>query len=180
MSTAHARKGLAVALSTLVIAVVVGMATIAAQQPPTSGTASLAAGRGVGPGAWMLRPAVAKRLGAWFVARKLQLTQDQRGQIKSILESRREAFLSEARDMFEARRDLAQAVEAGDQTGIEAAGARIGRLTASAAVLKAEVQRQVFSVLTPDQQAQATAMREAAKTRILTRIGKRLGLPEFD
>jgi protein CpxP len=156
--------GAAAAAALVIGAAVVGLS---AQQP---------LGRGAGVGASGLRIHAALR-GAFFRGvRALELTDDQKAQIKTALNEHREEFRAIARDMIAARSALNDAVTADtfDDAAIKAASAKVAAVEVRAALLRASVHRDVFGLLSPDQQQKAKTMRNNAKARIRTAIGRAL------
>jgi len=105
------------------------------------------------------RPELPRRtLGPLFpILRRLQLTPDQRDQIKQILQGHRAEIRDLVRRAIEARRPLFEAVylDAFDEGVIRDRSAALAAVEADAAVLRATIRTQVFAVLTPDQQARA-------------------------
>ena len=102
--------------------------------------------------------------------RQLGLTDDQRAQIRTAMSGHRDEFkaLSErARTARQAQAAAISAVPMNEQQ-VRAASADIAAVQADMAVLRARVHEQVFSVLTPDQQAQArtlAAQRDAMRAQ---------------
>ena len=154
----------AAAAAALVIGV--AMVGLSAQQPARRG-----AGRGqfgMGPGAAGLRMQVAMRGMFLRGVRALELSADQKAQMRSAMQGHREAIKAIARDMATARRELNDRVTADtvDEAAIRDASAKVAEVEARAALLRANVHQQMFGLLTPDQQQKAKAMREKAKSRI--------------
>jgi Spy/CpxP family protein refolding chaperone len=162
--------------ATVAAALVIGVAAVglAAQQTPPR-----ASGNGqyqMGPGGVGLRMHQAMRRMFLKGVRALDLTADQKAQIKTTLQGHREEFKAIARDMAAARLALNDAVTADtvDDAAIKAASARVAEVNVRAALLRANVHREVFGLLTPDQQQKAKTMRESAKTRVRKAIDRAL------
>ncbi len=181
-------KLLKVVAVTLGIAVVGGiaLATLAAQQGSLPGGAGrggfmgrgghgqdggfgLGPGDGFGPGRGFGRgrggpfgPMVMRGL------RQLNLTEDQRGQLKSVMDSHKDEFKAIGERMMAAREALGDLVtsDAADVTAIRAKAAAVAVVEVDAALLRARVHAEVFALLTPEQQEKAKAMRGQAKGRI--------------
>ena len=107
----------------------------------------------------MGRPGLLRHvLGPLFpILRRLQLTPDQRDQIKGILQGHREEIRGLVQREVEARRPLFEAVyiDPFDESVIRDRSAAVAAVEADAAVLRATIRTQIFAVLTPDQQARA-------------------------
>jgi Spy/CpxP family protein refolding chaperone len=97
---------------------------------------------------------------------QLGLSDLQRQQVKSILGNHRTEFRGFADQVRTARRGVADAI-AGDQpeTVIREKCAELARVQADLAVFGARVRKEVFAVLTPDQQAKAAQLRLQAREK---------------
>lgn len=105
---------------------------------------------------------------------QLGLTDQQKTQIQAVFAGHKADFQGFAARMKTARQALDGAIWAGtDEATIRAKSADVAAVQADLAVLRAAVHAQVFAVLTPDQQAKATALRQQAQQR---RMGHRKGL----
>jgi Spy/CpxP family protein refolding chaperone len=149
-------------------ALVVGVAVVglSAQQPARGGARN--GQSGMGPGAFGLRMHAAMRGMFLKGVKALELTAEQKTQIRTAMQGHREEFKAIARDMAGARGALNDAVTADaiDEAAIKAASARVAEVEVRAALLRANVHREMFGVLTPEQQQKAKAMRDGAKARI--------------
>ena len=89
--------------------------------------------------------------------RRLDLTDEQREQVRTAIGESREAARTHARETRTARQALAEAVTTGavDEDRLRTLGAERGRLAGDAAVGRAQVYTTVCQVLTPEQQARA-------------------------
>ncbi len=102
--------------------------------------------------------------------RQLGLTDDQRAQIRTAVSGHRDEFKALAdreRTARQAQMSAVSAVPMNEQQ-VRAASADLAAVQADMAVLRARVHEQVFSVLSPDQQAQAKALasqREAMRAQ---------------
>lgn len=105
-----------------------------------------------GRGAWMGGPA-----GVSLPLGRLELTAEQREQVRSVRGENREAARTQLRELRDAREALAEAVSSPDVDAdrIRTLAADLGRLVGDAAVRRAEVHAAVWRILTPEQQARA-------------------------
>lgn len=105
-----------------------------------------------GRGAWMGGPA-----GVSLPLGRLELTAEQREQVRSVRGENREAARTQLRELRGAREALAEAVSSPDvdEDRIRTLAADLGRLVGDAAVRRAEVHAAVWRILTPEQQARA-------------------------
>ena len=99
--------------------------------------------------------------------RQLELTDEQREQIRAAVAESREAGRDTARAIRDARRGIAEAVatEAVDQERIRALAADLGRLQGDAAVGRANLRATLWRLLTPEQQARAAKIRTERAAR---------------
>ena len=158
----------------LVLATVVLVATHAVH----AAEAQRGGGRG-GRGAWMGGPGGAGPAGAFLPPlRRLDLTDEQREQVRTAIGESREAVRTHARETRTAREALAEAVTTGavDEDRLRTLGAEQGRLAGDAAVGRAQVYAAVWQILTPEQQARAEeirAEREERRERMRERMEER-------
>jgi len=146
-------------------AVVMAAAMAAAVQASTQNTAG-------GRGPFMGR-------GAGFghmrmLAGKLGLSDTQKDQIKTILQSHRDEWKTLGTRAAAARRAVNAAVSADtiDENAIRQANAALAAVEGDMAVARAHVRAEVFQVLTPDQQAQAKQLQAQVKQRRGQRFGQ--------
>ena len=99
---------------------------------------------------------------------QLGLSAEQKQQVRGLLQGRAAEFRSLGVQLRTARRAVNSAI-ANDETeaAIRAASAELAKVEADMAVLRAGVRKQVFGVLTPEQQARAKALRLKALERAL-------------
>ena len=99
--------------------------------------------------------------------RRLDLTKEQREEIKEIVKANRDG-LQKARDArAEALKAFASAVEAGDEAGIRAAGGVLGNALADMAVLRTQIGAAIKKALTEEQIQKLDGMRERIRnTRV--------------
>jgi Spy/CpxP family protein refolding chaperone len=91
------------------------------------------------------------------ILRRLQLTPDQREQVRQLLQGHRPDFQTLLQRAMKSRRALFGAVylDPFDEVGIRNLSADVAAVQADEAVLRATIRTQVFEVLTPEQQARA-------------------------
>jgi Spy/CpxP family protein refolding chaperone len=147
--------GLAVA-AVLVGAVAIGV-TYADQQMPKRG-GMMMRGRGMMAGGALgaMRRGLAQ----------LGLSDDQKQQIKGIVQGHKDELKGLAARMKQARRAVADSIANGDEdTAIRIKSGDLSAVQADLAVMGAKLRKQVFAVLTPDQQAKAKALQQQALER---------------
>ncbi len=99
--------------------------------------------------------------------RALDLTDTQREQVKATMESHKAEFAALATRLRAAREALGTAVSTStfDEGAVRQKAADLAIVEADSAVLRAKVHTEVWALLTPDQQAKATARRAEAEAR---------------
>lgn len=98
---------------------------------------------------------------------QLGLTEPQKAQVKEILQGYKERFKAIQAQVGPARRELANAIEVGnDKEVIRTAAVRLTTAQVDAALLAGEVRSKVFEVLTPEQKKTAQDLKERARQRI--------------
>lgn len=115
-------------------------------------------GRGMRAGGPMAR--LGFRLG------QLNLSDDQKQQVKSILQNHKADFKALADRAMPARRALADAIASGDEAAIKQRSADVAAVQTDRALLAAKLRNEVFKVLTPEQQQKAQAMRQQFEQRM--------------
>jgi Spy/CpxP family protein refolding chaperone len=132
-------------------------------------------GRGPGaPGAGFGGPMrLLGDLGRGF--RALELSDAQREQIRGIASARQAEFREVGERLRIARRELEALVtgDAVDESGIRAKSAELASVQADAAVMRARVHQEVFSLLTAEQQAKARELRAERESRMKERMDNR-------
>jgi Spy/CpxP family protein refolding chaperone len=111
---------------------------------------------------------------------RLGLSADQKEQIRAIVRGRAAEFKSVAAEMRRTRRAVNNAIanDAGE-SAIRAASAEMAKVQADMAALRAGLRKQVFSVLTPEQQAKAKELRLKAQARAERLIERRRKVTAF-
>jgi protein CpxP len=104
-------------------------------------------------------------------ARRLNLTDAQREQIKTIAQSHRDEWRGLADRMRTSRQALVDATAANpiDEGAIRQRSADIAAVQADVAVARAKARAEMMQVLTPDQQAQLDTMRSRMRDRLAAR-----------
>jgi Spy/CpxP family protein refolding chaperone len=113
-----------------------------------------------GPGPRVAARALGGRL-ADFGLRGIQLTEAQREQFRTIVESHRAERQAVATKLREAHRGLAEATRAEtiNEAAIRARSAEVASAMADQAILRAKVRSEVFGILTAEQQQKAKELR---------------------
>ena len=154
LSALQGRRGsVAAAVATLLVVLLVAASVSEAQRRGGRG------GRGgLGDG----RPAA-----TLLPLRQLELSDEQREQVRAAVADSREAGRDTARAIRDARRGIAEAVaaEAVDEERIRALAADLGRLQGDAAVGRANLRAALWRLLTPEQQARAAEIRTERAAR---------------
>jgi Spy/CpxP family protein refolding chaperone len=98
----------------------------------------------------------------------LDLTDAQRQQVQTIMESHRDEQRAIGERMRTARKALQEAIAADtfDEAAIRAKAAEVGAIEADAAVLQAKVHAAVFAILTPDQVKKAKELQTERENRM--------------
>jgi Spy/CpxP family protein refolding chaperone len=164
----------------VVIVAGLGIVAISAQQgpPPGRGPGGMGGPGGRGPG--MFGGPQERGPMAGMMMRglaQLNLTDDQKTQIKSAHESNKENTQAIAKRMIAAREALGDAATAEkiDEADIRAKAGALGAVEADAALLRATVHAQVFALLTPEQQAKARQLRAERKDHVKQMLGGGMG-----
>jgi Spy/CpxP family protein refolding chaperone len=103
---------------------------------------------------------------------ELELTEQQRGEIREIVKSHRQEIVTVFKPLAEKRRALRDVTisEHADEAAIRAAAADLGKAIGDAAVVGSKVKAEVYKVLTPKQRQQVKDFRgqsEAAVDKFL-------------
>jgi Spy/CpxP family protein refolding chaperone len=105
---------------------------------------------------------------------RLNLTDQQKDQVKGILQGHRDRMQAFAQQSREAARSLREAVISGaDESTIRARAADAAKVQADLAVFGSQVRKEVLGVLTPDQLAKARQLRLDALNRAEKMIQQR-------
>src|SRR5262245_4286779 len=141
----------------LAAALMSGGALALAQAPPGPGPGMHRGGPG-GPGFGGPRD---------FGLRGIDLTDAQREQVKSIMDSHREEFRQLGDKMRQAHEAFEQATraETGDESTIRARSTAVASAMADEAILRAKVRTEVNAILTPEQLEQLKTRQEQAGNR---------------
>ena len=104
------------------------------------------------------------------MARKLDLTEGQRVRMREIYEKHRAEGLSDAaRNARQAHREMRRLIHdpAAGEDAVREAATKAARADADLAAARHRVFADAFTVLTPEQQEKAKAMRERVRSRVL-------------
>jgi protein CpxP len=99
--------------------------------------------------------------------RQLGLSDDQRQEVRRIMElhkAERQAIFQRLREARRAQSDAIVAVPV-DEAAVRARSAELAKVETDAAVLRARVHAEVYNVLTPEQQERAKALRAEREAR---------------
>jgi Spy/CpxP family protein refolding chaperone len=113
------------------------------------------------------------------LADELNLTADQRTQIKSVLAGEKAALAPLVASVHDARKELRTALRAdsANETAVRAAAAKVGAAEADLAVERMKVYGQIAPILSPAQRAQLAELQQRADQateRVLGRLGSGL------
>ncbi len=95
------------------------------------------------------------------VADRLDLSDSQRGQIKDVLRTHRDAIVAGIRAVRDARHALRDAIDAvpAEEATIRDRAAQLGRAEGDAAVLRAQIKAEILPILNDDQKEKLAAFR---------------------
>ncbi len=115
------------------------------------------------------------RGGKGMMLRGLDLTDEQKAQVKQIMQTSRENTKSVREQMKANRQQLEAVSENGnfDQAQVQALAAQQGNLHAQMIVEKERVKSQIYQILTPEQKAKAAEMKASFKQKMQERRQKR-------
>jgi periplasmic protein CpxP/Spy len=106
--------------------------------------------------------------GPMAVLRQLDLTEEQRAQVRQVMENHRAELRASGERVMAAHRAQNDAVTAAqfDEQLVRTKAAELAAVEADAAVLQAKVHSEVFAVLTPEQQAKAAELKAQRQARM--------------
>jgi periplasmic protein CpxP/Spy len=125
--------------------------------------------KGLGPGAMRGMDGIGLPL------RQLNLSDQQREQVRTLMQSHRQEFQAIGERMRVAGRALEEAVNAPtvDEGAIRAASGSLAEVQADGAVLRARVRAEVLTVLTPEQRQRAEELRARVQQKREQRLEQR-------
>ncbi len=138
-------------------------------------------------GGWMATPSLAADTaapaqGRFFqrIARKLNLTDDQKAQIKTVLWAEKDTLTTLLGQWHDARMDLRAAIQANgaNETTVRAAAARVAVVEADLAVERMKIYGKIAPILTDEQRRQIADFEQRADGfvgGVIARAGERLG-----
>jgi periplasmic protein CpxP/Spy len=105
--------------------------------------------------------------GGFHGLRQLGLSDEQRQDVRRIMELHKAERQSIAQRLREARRSQSEAVVAVpvDESAVRARSAELAKVETDAAVLRARMHAEIYNVLTPEQQEKAKALRAEREAR---------------
>jgi protein CpxP len=121
-----------------------------------------------GPGGWFRGgPGGVHRGGPFAMLRGLDLTQEQRAQVRQVMQSHRAEQQAVGQKLRAARQAQREAIGAAqfDEQAVRNTSAELAAVSADAAVLRAKVHSEVLAVLTPEQQAKAAELKAQRQQR---------------
>jgi Spy/CpxP family protein refolding chaperone len=160
-------------MAAVAVATVAAGVTHAQQAAGQPGGQAVHAGRGMMGGPGMMRGGrglAALRVGL----AQLNLTEQQKEQVKTILQSHREKAQGLAAQGRDAGRALRESVADGaDESTIRAKAADVAKVQADLAVFGAQLRKEILGVLSPEQQARAKELRLKALDRAEKAVQRR-------
>ena len=119
--------------------------------------------------------------GGYFhrMAQRLNLTDDQKAQVKTILQSERGTLKSLFNQLHAARENLRATIQTPDanETAVRAASARVAAVEADLAVERMKIVAKIAPILTDEQRQQLADFEQCAdafRGRVIARLGARL------
>jgi len=114
------------------------------------------------------------------LAEKLNLTDDQKAQIKSVLRGEKDTLLPLLGRLHDARKALRAAIHAGDanETSVRAAAAKVAAVEGDLAVERMKIYGKIAPILTDEQRQKIADYEQRADNfvdNVLARVGERLG-----
>ena len=100
---------------------------------------------------------------------RLNLSDQQRQQVKDVLAAHKPGLTALAERAAPARRALAAAIAAGEETAIRQASAVLAAVQADRAVLRGKVRSEILAILTPEQREKAKELRARVEKRVAAR-----------
>jgi protein CpxP len=108
-----------------------------------------------------------------FMAKKLNLTDDQKSQMKAIFEKERPTLTPLRQQQHQIDLQLRQYVEgAFDQAKVQALAAQKAQIQAQLTVQETRIHNQLYQLLTPDQQSQLKQMEAQHEARMQERMNR--------
>jgi Spy/CpxP family protein refolding chaperone len=140
---------------------VAGASVFAVAKAPTDGSESLLAEEGGTQAGWCEGKGRHPGHRLEMMAEVLDLTDEQRKQIKEIVASEREAVKPLTRQLREKHKELRAATQGGafDEAAVRSLAAGQAGIFTELIVAKARVTSRIFAVLTPEQKAKAEKIR---------------------
>jgi protein CpxP len=113
------------------------------------------------------------RHGMEFMAKKLNLTDEQKSQMKAIMEIERPTMKPLMQQQHQIDQQLRQYVEGPfDEAKVQALAAQKAQIQAQLTVAETRVHNQMYALLTPDQQSQVKEMEARHESRMQERMNR--------
>jgi protein CpxP len=111
--------------------------------------------------------------GMAFMAKRLNLTDEQKSQMKAIMEKERPAMKPLRQQEHQIELQLRQYVEGNfDEAKVQALAAQKAQIQAQLTVAETRVHNQMYALLTPDQQSQVKEMEAKHEARMQERMNR--------
>ena len=111
--------------------------------------------------------------GMAFMAKKLNLTDEQKSQMKAIMEKERPTMKPLMQQQHQIELQLRQYVEGNfDEAKVQALAAQKAQIQAQLTVAETRVHNQMYALLTPDQQSQMKEMQARHEARMQERMNR--------
>ena len=111
--------------------------------------------------------------GMAFMAKRLNLTDEQKTQMKAIMEKERPAMKPLMQQQHQIEQQLRQYVEGPfDEAKVQALAAQKAQIQAQLTVAETRVHNQMYALLTPDQQSQVKEMEAKHEARMQERMNR--------
>jgi|GEM_PF-1040804 len=148
-------------IGVLCLTMVIGASVLALAKAPPDGTESLVTEEGPSQAGWCEGKGRQRGHRLEMMAVLLDLTDEQRTQIKEIVAAEREATKPLVRQLRESHRELRAATQGGvfDEAAVRSLAAGQAGTFTELIVAKARVKSKIFAVLTPEQKVKAEKIR---------------------
>ena len=110
------------------------------------------------------------------MAKRLNLTEDQKQQTRSIMQAARESSMPVVQQLRQSRQALRDAIKAGKSDAqIDQLSANVGNLAGQVAAIRAKAFAKTYALLTPEQRTKADRMADHARGIFMGGHGHRDG-----
>jgi len=156
-------------ISVLLLAMVLAPMALAADEPAPRGPRGGQGGPGAGRGGFRGGPGMGGDMMMERMIQQLNLTDAQQQKITAIQEESSPKMQETQQAVREAQVALQKAIQDGADDEIMAAGKAVGEALGKQGIVRAQTQRKINAVLTPEQQAKMKEMRETMRERMQNR-----------